>query len=516
MKKACIIWIAISCVVSVISVFGSQFDASNDHLDVLTANKWYWNVYVTPTDRHPVNEPRSYELAFAKDGTLSVKADCNRAIGKYSLAGSKISITIGPTTLALCPGATRSEQFLELLATSAELFFVRDMLIISLSGESSLAFNAPSIVDLCGDKVLSPRSKVDSLEPAVSSELDKKLTEFVTPGPLSAPGASMLVITPKGRYFKSAGVSDVSTCAPLKADSQYQIGSNTKLMTAAIIYQLQEEGRLSTSDRIGKFLPDLAVQLQNGDEITIEMLLTHTSGLTDYLGINNGSGEIAAGVQNRSILIRGYRPEGLVDMVAKSGKSDFKPGESGKWKYSNTGYILLGMIIEKVTDRSYEANLTGRIFKPLKLRKTFLQTGTPAPNSIPQAYYQKPFTFSTRDWNASQGWSAGAVVSTSPEFAVFLKALFTGKLFKKRETLRLMLAEAPSGRDVLGKGTSYGHGMLSNNGGLGHGGETLGFQSDGGYFPEKDITVVIWANSALNNVNRTAVPGLVKIAGGEN
>lgn len=490
--------------------------AADAKYDALSANPWLWKSYVQPKGAVTIDQPQAYELRFAKDGSLSIKADCNRASGTYKVNGGDLSITIGPSTLALCPGTSRSEQFLQLLGTAQKFETFRDTLVISLKGEDSLVLTAPSIVDRCGEKVLVPRSKLDSMDPKLSSELDKKLIEFVTPGPLAAAGVSMLLITANGSYYKAVGVSDASKCSPLIADSPYQIGSNTKMMTAAVIYQLQEEGLLSTSDRISQYVPELSAMLANGGEITIDMLLTHTSGLLDYFDIDNGDGGIAAGVKNKSILTRGYRPEDLVSLVANSGKSNFKPGEAGKWKYSNTGYILLGVIIEKVTKRSYEANLKNRIFKPLGLKKTYLQTGQPAKGAMPTAYYEPPFVFTTNEWNASQGWSAGAVVSTSKDFAAFLKALFTGKLFRNKETLGLMRSNPPAGAGALGAGTIYGHGMMNNNGVLGHGGQTLGFQSDGGYIPEKDITIVLWSNSGANKVNRQAVTGLAKLAAAEN
>ncbi|MCB0239858.1 MAG: beta-lactamase family protein, partial [Anaerolineae bacterium] len=333
--------------------------------------------------------------------------------------------------------------------------------------------------------------------------------------PRPGPGASMLIITPEGRYLKSTGVADVTTCQPLPADSPYQIGSNTKMMTSAIIFQLQEEGVLSTADLLSKWLPDLAAQLPNGDTITIDMLLTHTSGLHDYFDLPTADGtSIEDGATDKAMLTRAFTPEELVQVVADSGLSEFEPGAEGRWSYSNTGYILLGLIIEKATGKSYEENLNERIIEPLGLEQTYLQTGEPEPGALPQAYYRSPFDFTTGEWNASQGWSAGAVVSTPDDFATFLKALFTGKLFTDPATLDLMKEHTAAGVDALGPGAVYAHGMLDNNGVLGHGGQTLGFQSDGGIIPDKDVTVVLWSNAAESNVSRLIVPAIAALAAG--
>jgi CubicO group peptidase (beta-lactamase class C family) len=209
-------------------------------------------------------------------------------------------------------------------------------------------------------------------------------------------------------YLKSTGVADVTTCEPLRADSPFQIGSNTKMMTAAMIYQLQEEGKLSTSDLLSKWLPDLAAKLPNGDKMTIEMMLTHTTGMKDYFDVPGKDGSIADGAKNTAILTRAFTPEELVKITADSGLSEFAPAAEGQWKYNNTGYILLGLIIEKATGKSYEENLKTRIFEPLGLKQTYLQTGEPKAGALPQAYYKSPFDFSTGEWNASQGWSAPA------------------------------------------------------------------------------------------------------------
>ena len=184
-----------------------------------------------------------------------------------------------------------------------------------------------TVVDLCGDKALAINTIEDTLAPEISAQLDQGLVGLVQAGNRPGPGASMLIITPQGRYFKSTGVADVTTCEPLPADSPFQIGSNTKMMTSAILFQLQEEGVLSTSDPLSKWLPDLAAQLPNGDKITIDMLLTHTSGLHDYFDVPTEDGtSIEDGAKDKAMLTRGFTPEELVTLVAGSGLSDFEPG----------------------------------------------------------------------------------------------------------------------------------------------------------------------------------------------
>ena len=492
--------------------------ASSIVQESLTAHPWQWTTFVSPAEQFAVATPQKYQLTFNADGTVIIGADCNNVQGQYTLDDSNnISIQVGPTTLMACPDDSRAEQFAQLLGGTAIIEIAEEGMLLGLTnGSNSMLFSAalPTASELCGEQALALNTIEDTLEPKVSAELDQMLVGFLQVGYRSAPGAAMLIITPDGRYFKSTGVADVTTCAPLPADSAYQIGSNTKLMTSVIIFQLQEEGVLATADLLSKWLPELAATLPNGDQITIDMLLTHTSGLYDYFDVQTNAGAIADGTHDKAMLTRAFTPEDLVKRVADSGQMYFAPGAEGQWHYSNTGYILLGLVIEKATGKSYEENLRTRIFEPLGLQQTYLLTGQPEPGTLPQAYYQPPFSYTTSEWNASQGWSAGAVVSTPDDFAVFLKTLFTGKLYQQPATLDLMKAHSAAGVDALGPGTIYAHGMLDNQGVLGHGGQTLGFQSDGGYIPDKDVTIVIWSNSATNMVTRTAIPTIAALVAG--
>ncbi len=482
------------------------------------SNPWLWTSFSDSTGDVSVKTPASYEVIFKEDGTVEIKADCNRAFGAYTLDGANVNIEIGPSTMAACPGDSRGEQFLQLLGSAAQMLPLDGKLYMSLKAESgTMVFDAviTTVADLCGEQALAINAIEDTLAPEISATLDEGLVDLVTSGAQPGPGASMLVITPQGRYHKSTGVSDVSTCEPLSADSHFQIGSNTKMMTVAMLFQLQEEGVLSTADLLSKWLPGMAAALPDGDKITIDMMMTHTSGLHEYFKIPTESGlTIEDGIKDKAMLTHNFSPKELVTLVSGAGLSDFEPGAEGQWNYSNTGYILLGLIIEKATGKSYGENLIMRIFEPLDLKHTYLQTGQPDKGALPQAYFKTPFEFTTSEWNASQGWSAGAVVSTPEEFAVFLKAVFTGRLFKNPATLELMKKHSAAGVDKLGPGTIYAHGMLDNQGVLGHGGQTLGFQSDGGYVPDKDVTIVMWSNAAESNVSRTIVPAIAGVVAG--
>ncbi len=482
--------------------------------EALTATPWQWTQLVGGGEELAIETSAPYTVAFNADGTLAVEADCNRVTGSYRVESGTLSIDLDAAGAGDCSAGSRSAQFLQSLRDAGQFFAMSGALVISLGdGTGSLIFAADAItvVDLCGEQAVALHAIESTLPPEVTAALDEHLLAFLTSPARPTPGAVLLVITPAGRFFKAAGVADATTCAPLAADARYEIGSNTKLMTSAMILQLQEEGVLAIDDPIAKWLPELAATLPNGDAITIDMLLRHTSGLYDYFDAPGDGGSIADGTHDKAMLTRAFTPVELVARVAAAGQSYFAPEAPGQFKYSNTGYILLGLIIERVTGKSYAENLQGRILGPLGLTETYLLEGQPADDRLPQAYYTTPFDYTTGEWNASQGWSAGAVVSTAEEFAIFLKALFSGFFFQDAATLDLMRGHSDAGVDALGPGTSYGRGMLDNNGILGHGGQTLGFQSDGGYLPSEDMTIVMWGNSATSDVTRTAVPGLAEI-----
>lgn len=496
---------------------------------------WRWRAITDPVNGETViDESETYTFSLV-DGSAILGTGCRVAMGSYEIDGSSVTLMydIPEITDESCLEGPNADRYFELMQGAASYFTEDGRLFVDLMADGGrLAFDVflemnldepaepaefeiTTAATLCGEDAFELNEVEASLDPEVVSNLDELLLSYVNEQAYQpAPGVSLLVITPDGRTFKSIGVADVDSCEPLAADAFFEIGSNTKLMTAAMIYQLQEEGVLSTSDPISQWVPEMAAIVPNGDQITIDMLLTHTSGIYDYINGLAEDGPLSAGAYDKEVLTQAYTPEELVDLAVESGEPYFEPDAAGQWMYSNTGYILLGMIIEAATGKTYEQNLQERIFEPLELENTFLVNGQPEPGLLPQGYLQTPFDYTTGEWNLSQGWSAGAVVSDAEEFAVFLKALFSGELFQDQGTIELMLESARPG--YFSEDVYYGHGMFYKNGLLGHGGQALGFQSDVGYLPDEDVTIVIWGNSAENGLGSAAVDvaqaiGLIEI-----
>ena len=336
---------------------------------------------------------------------------------------------------------------------------------------------------------------------------------------LAAPGLVLLVDTPDGRYLKAAGVANMAEGTPMQSEDILEIGSNTKSMTIVLLMQLVEEGLISLDDPLSQYLPDQAALLPNGDQITIRQMAQHTAGLYDY-----GDNIIAGGLSGTDAMEAGFTPSELVQDAVDNGTPYFAPGEEGQWYYSNTGYILLGMIIESLTGEELGDLFQTRIFDPLGMESAVFLEGVPQEGQITTHGYwwQGDEIIDTTNWNASQGWAAGAAAMTAADLATYGRALAAGELFQDPETLQEMLTFDPAALQVLG--APYGLGLLDAAGDgsvWGHGGQTLGYQSLWVTDPEKGIVLVGLTNSAaygagelLNVLNILEGNGALPVDGG--
>ena len=182
-----------------------------------------------------------------------------------------------------------------------------------------------------------------------------------------------------------------------------------------------------------------------------------------------------------------------------NGTPDFAPGEEGKWKYSNTGYILLGMILEKATGQTLGELYKARIFEPLGLKTARSSKTSTAAGEITDGYWwtEDGKINNTTNWNVIQGWAAGGIAMTAEELLTYGKALAAGQLLKNPDTLAEMLTFNPNAMNGL---MGYGLGLLDFSkvgtpGSWGHEGQTAGFQSLWYTNPDTGVTVVGLTNS---------------------
>lgn len=282
--------------------------------------------------------------------------------------------------------------------------------------------------------------------------LQEVLDRSVAPG--GVPGALAGVWQAGHPAALSAGVADLRTGRPPRADMHFRIGSITKTFVATTVLQLVAEGRLRLSDTVDHWLPGLIDKNGNdGNKITVRMLLNHTSGLYNYIDAQF----VDALYHDR---FHTYTPRELVE-YAVGHPPDFPPGTS--WHYSNTNYILLGMIIRTVSGHSYADEITRRILLPLKLRNTSLpgaSSGLPAP--FVHSYYRPTTTSPVEDFtllNPSWAGAAGEMISTVGDLIRFDSALLGGRLLPPA-LLRQMLTPVRDSNLYPGHGPyRYGLGV---------------------------------------------------------
>ena len=246
----------------------------------------------------------------------------------------------------------------------------------------------------------------------------------------------------------ASGVADVAAGRPMATRDRVRVGSITKTMVATVVLQLAAEHRLRLSDSLARWLPGL---VPGGRAITVRELLQHTSGIYNY---TNDPGFWPAVKADPT---RVWPPRALI-AIAVAHPPLFPPGTA--FAYSNTEYLLLGLVIEKATGHPLGRELADRIFAPLGMQHTslpFAQVIPPAPYAHGYLLHQPgaPGPVDVTQVSPSIGWAAGGVVSTAGDLARFYTALLSGQLLPPR-LLHQMLTTVPSG-----PGTGYGLGIIS-------------------------------------------------------
>jgi D-alanyl-D-alanine carboxypeptidase len=324
----------------------------------------------------------------------------------------------------------------------------------------------------------------------------------------------LLVESPKIKWKGAAGMADGKNEA-MTADHKIKTASISKTFTATVVMQLIEEGKISLDDTIDKFLDTPAVKLDSlhiyegtsyGRQITVEQLLSHTSGIADYMEDPRFVPDVLAHPQIM------YNPPMILDMYYGYGtneKAMFPPGKG--YNYSDVNYLLLAMIIEQVTGETYHAQLKSRIFDRLGMDNSYLEYYDEPRGNKPVSHAFLSTIDLVTDVYTSFEWGGGGIVSTCEELNTFFRALLHGKLFQKESTLKQMLAAADLGKG--GEDYDYGLGIMKRNiHGLifyGHGGA---YDCDVFYCPEKNISVCMSLNQMLTHGKRdTLLLNAIKI-----
>jgi D-alanyl-D-alanine carboxypeptidase len=333
---------------------------------------------------------------------------------------------------------------------------------------------------------------------------------------LLIPGAVIVLRTPQGSYTVATGTTQLGSVRPPDADTHFRIASITKTMTSAMILQLAQEGKLGLDDSVSKYVPGVP----NGDNVTLAELLEMRSGLFDYIGTS----EVVEALDTEPTRV--WTPQELL-AIAFAHPPNFSPGT--EYEYSNTNYVLLGLVAEKVDGKPLATSMQDRLFGPLGMQNTafpinasnilpepfshgylygstsLMMLGTPefTPETAAaaQAGTLQPTDFT--DESPSIAFAAGAAYSTANDLATWIKALVGGQVLGaeyQRKWLESIQLEDPGSPN-----RGYGYGIDRQSWGPNtvylHGGQIPGYNSDAVYDPANDVTLVVWTNLTMSPVD---------------
>lgn len=313
------------------------------------------------------------------------------------------------------------------------------------------------------------------------AQLTQKIDSIIQTGfkDPNAPGGAFLV-SRKGNiiYEKAFGKANLELNVDMTTDNVFQIGSMTKQFTAVSILILEAQGKLKVSDPVSKYIPDYP----SGNSITIHQLLTHTSGIKDFTKMKALS-EIAQ---------KEMSPKMMVDFF-KNEPVDFQPGE--KFDYNNSGYVLLGYLIELVSGEKYEDFVKKNIFKKAGMNHSFYASDRKIIKNRAYGYHEKSDGFVNKTViSFSVPFASGSLMSTVEDMLKWQKAINSNLILDAAHTRKAFTKYKLNS----GEKFSYGYGWhLKDINGVPdreHGGSVFGFKSMAVYIPEKDIYVVGFSN----------------------
>ena len=318
-------------------------------------------------------------------------------------------------------------------------------------------------------------------EPSPEKDADSVFNAFIK---TNEPGVAVLVAqNGKILFEKGYGLADVEHRVAITPATKFRIGSITKQFTAAAILKLQEEGKLSVTDKLSKYIPDYP----RGDEVTLQHLLTHTSGIHNF-------------TQKQGFMQRVTNAVAIGDLIKwfKNDPYDFDPG--AKTFFENSGYVLLGYIVEKVSGENYGTFLREKFFQPLGMTNTGVYRANLALTHEALGYSYEDHKYQRAvNWDMSWAGGAGALYSTVEDLYRWNEGIFNGKVLNEAS---LKAAFTPvktkeNEEDNSGDGYGYGWGITTLRGEreISHAGGLSGFRSFLLRLPKENFTVVLLGNA---------------------
>ncbi|MGY1776181.1 serine hydrolase domain-containing protein [Geodermatophilus sp. SYSU D00804] len=328
-----------------------------------------------------------------------------------------------------------------------------------------------------------------TLDPDLAARIDELARAALTDG---VTGAVVGISDPaRGSYLQAYGTAD-TTGTPMTTDVHYRIASVTKTLTAQAVLRLVDQGRLSLDDRLDEYVPDIP----HGDEITIRDLLGMRAGVYDFVADEDFLARYAA-----DPLLPGWSPYDALEIIRAHAGEATPPGEATV--YSNSEYVLLGLVLERVTGRSAQ-QVTTSVIEQLGLPETSYPTTAALPEPFAHGYVNTDSELAPPDPGAEEPrdvtysnpevpFTAGAVVSTVPDMLRYAEQLATGAGLTP-ETARLRQEWTPL--TSSGIRVQYGLGVLRLGDWVGHNGSVFGYSDVVSHLPEQGASVVVMVNAA--------------------
>lgn len=323
---------------------------------------------------------------------------------------------------------------------------------------------------------------------AQAQEYDKLLLKVSRE---DGPGAVALVVKDgKVLYRKAIGMANMEMNVKLTPDHVFRIGSITKQFTASAILRLAEQGKLNLQDDITKYIKDYPT---HGYHITIEHLLTHTSGIKSYTGMS----EFNAEVQRKDMT-----PATLIDFFKKE-PMDFPPGT--EYRYNNSGYVLLGQIIETVSGKKYADYLRENFFEPLKMKNTYYDSPYPIIPNRAQGYEREGEGFRNANYlSMTLPYAAGSLISTVDDLYTWYNALMNDKVISASSRQKAHTPYTLTDGHVVGYGYGWSVGNIQGSPSIGHGGGINGFLTNSVYVSNEKVFVALLTNCGCDDPGEIA------------
>lgn len=342
-----------------------------------------------------------------------------------------------------------------------------------------------------------PAQTVDTIDPALKAKIDRLAEEVIELRGI--PSASVAVVQGgKLAYTHAYGLAHLAPRVPATPDMRYSIGSVSKQFTAAAILLLQEQGKLSLDDSVGKYVPGLT----RGDDVTIRQILSHTSGYQDYWPED----------YLMTPMMKPATAQYILDTWAKK-PLDFEPGT--KWQYSNTNYVIAGLIVEKVSGQKLMDFLGEHIFHPLGMQSVWNSDEAKLTSTDATAYIRAALGPRRAAPKEGRGWmfAAGELAMTPHDLALWDESLMARSILKP-ESYKQMFTEVKL-KD--GKGTEYGLGVevkdRDGHRSIEHSGEVTGFVSDNEVLIDDGVAVVVLTNHMAGGAGQIAQLVAAAVAG---